>query len=127
MISPPDVTSSRPATAVARLPFATPEPCVAVATAPATEMWGSDARLWSATPSALNVSTSSPYLRAALNETVFAAWSTTTSIGMDSSVTSSEESAMSLNECRDPHPRRVGDDLPHLLDRRWPAQFCPGE
>ncbi len=45
MISPPDVTSSRPATAVARLPFVLPEPCVAVATAPATEMWGSDARL----------------------------------------------------------------------------------
>jgi hypothetical protein len=39
------VTSSRPATAVARLPLASPEPWVAVATAPATEMWGSDARL----------------------------------------------------------------------------------
>jgi hypothetical protein len=35
--------SSSAATAVARLPFASPEPCVAVATAPATEMCGSDA------------------------------------------------------------------------------------
>jgi hypothetical protein len=34
MISPPDVTSSRPATAVARLPFVWPEPCVAVGLTP---------------------------------------------------------------------------------------------
>ena len=32
---------------------------------------------------------------------------------------------MSLNECREPehaHPRRAGDDLPHLLERRRPVQ-----
>jgi hypothetical protein len=29
-------------------------------------------------------------------------------MGMDSSVTSSEESAMSLNECRDPRTRTAG-------------------
>ena len=37
-ISPLEVTISRLATAVARLPFRSPEPWVAVATAPATEM-----------------------------------------------------------------------------------------
>ncbi len=100
--------SSRPTTAVARLPFVSPEPCVAVATAPATEMWGSEARLCRAKPSAFNVSTSSPYLRAALKETVFVAWSMTTSMGTASSVMSSEESAMSLNECREPKTRTRG-------------------
>jgi hypothetical protein len=71
-------------------------------------MWGSDARLCRATPSALNVSTSSPYFRAALKETVFAARSTTTSMGIASSVISSEESAMSLNEWREPKTRTPG-------------------
>ena len=50
-ISPAEVTSSSAATAVARLPLPSPEPCVAVATAPATEMCGSEARLWSASAS----------------------------------------------------------------------------
>src|SRR5215212_4586130 len=108
MISPPDVTSSRPQTAVARLPFVSPEPCVAVATAPATQMWGSDARLCKATPSAFNFSASSPYLRPALKETVFAAWSTTMSMGMASSVISSRESAMPLKEWREPRTRTPG-------------------
>jgi hypothetical protein len=35
-------------TAVDRFPSRSPDPCVAVAQAPATEMWGRDARLWSA-------------------------------------------------------------------------------
>src|SRR5262249_10339426 len=48
--SPDDNTSSSPATAVARFPLPTPEPCVAVAIAPPTEMCGSDARLCRATP-----------------------------------------------------------------------------
>jgi hypothetical protein len=48
--SPSDVTSSTALTAVARLPFPSPDPCVAVATAPATEMCGSDARLARARP-----------------------------------------------------------------------------
>ena len=58
--SPSEVTSSRPATAVARLPLASPEPCVAVATAPATEMCGSEARLCSARPSGASASARSP-------------------------------------------------------------------
>jgi transposase len=38
-------TICRPVTAVARLPMPSPEPWVAVAHAPATEMWGREARL----------------------------------------------------------------------------------
>src|SRR5699024_1685060 len=41
-------TSSTPRTAVARLPWACPEPWVPVETAPATEIWGREARLCSA-------------------------------------------------------------------------------
>ena len=48
--SPSAVTSSSADTAVERLPFFTPEPCVPVAHAPAIEMCGSDARLCSAKP-----------------------------------------------------------------------------
>ena len=58
--SPLDVTSSSAATAVARLRLASPEPWVAVATAPATEMCGSEARLCSATPSRSSAPASSP-------------------------------------------------------------------
>ena len=42
---PSAVISSSPDTIVARFPWASPEPWVAVATAPATEMCGSEARL----------------------------------------------------------------------------------
>ena len=44
-------SSSSAVTAVARLPLPSPEPWVAVAIAPATLMWGSEARLCSASPS----------------------------------------------------------------------------
>ena len=46
--APSAVTSSSADTAVARLPLSSPEPCVAVAQAPATEIWGNEARLGSA-------------------------------------------------------------------------------
>ena len=49
--SPDEVTRSSAVTAVARLPFRRPEPWVAVAIDPATEMWGSEARFASAHPS----------------------------------------------------------------------------
>ena len=58
------------ATAVARLPLASPEPWVAVAIAPAIEMCGSDARLCSASPARPARSASSPYLSPALQVTV---------------------------------------------------------
>ena len=43
---------SRAVTALERLPLRVPEPWVPVAAAPATEMWGSEPRLWRARPSA---------------------------------------------------------------------------
>ena len=47
-----------PVTAVARLPSLSPEPWVAVATAPPTEMCGSEAMLWRANPCASSASAS---------------------------------------------------------------------
>ena len=103
--SPLDVTSSSAATAVARLPLASPDPWVAVATAPATEMCGSEARLCKAIPSRFRAPASSPYVTPAPRETVAAPRSTTTSAGSASSATSSVLSAMSLKECREPSAR----------------------
>ena len=81
---------------------------VAVATAPATEIWGSEARLCNARPSAFSLSDNSPYFMAALQVILPAVGSTATSAGMSSSVTNSRESAMSLNECREPNTRTRG-------------------
>ncbi len=47
---PSAATNSMAETAVERLPFLLPEPWVAVAQAPTTETWGSEARLWTAKP-----------------------------------------------------------------------------
>ena len=102
-----EVTISSPATAVARLPLASPEPWVAVATAPATEMWGSDARLARASPSACSASASSPYRSPAEKDTVPASWSTAMSVGRPSRLSSSAESAMPVNECREPRTRTL--------------------
>ena len=59
--SPSARTSSIATTAVDRFPSRSPDPCVAVTQAPATEMCGSDARLWSARPAASSAGPSSPY------------------------------------------------------------------
>ena len=59
-ISPRPSTSSSADTWVASEPIRSPEPCVPVWTAPATEMCGSEARLASATPSARSAGTRSP-------------------------------------------------------------------
>jgi hypothetical protein len=53
-------TNSSPATAVARLPFLSPDPWVPVAIAPATVMWGRDARLWTAQPAEWSAVARSP-------------------------------------------------------------------
>ena len=58
--SPSAVIISVPATAVASAPFPLPEPCVPVATAPATVMCGSEARLARAKPRASSPRASSP-------------------------------------------------------------------
>ena len=111
--SPLDVTSSNPATAVARLPCRTPEPCVAVEIEPATVMWGSEARLCRATPSSFRVSTNSPYFTPPPKETVLAWRSTLIASGKEPSVRvsseiSSAESAMSENEWREPSAWTLG-------------------
>jgi hypothetical protein len=71
-------------------------------------MWGSEARLCSARPSAFSVSASSPYFTPAPTVTVIRSRSITTSAGRPSSETSSAESATSLNECREPSTRIRG-------------------
>ncbi|KDP92431.1 hypothetical protein W824_00305 [Clavibacter cf. michiganensis LMG 26808] len=59
-VSPSAVIISSAATAVPRLPLPMPDPWVAVAMAPPTEMCGSDARLWIARPSSPRSSASLP-------------------------------------------------------------------
>ena len=84
-------------------------PLAAVAAiAPPTEMCGSDARLCRATPSGPRAPASSAYVRPAASVTVLDAWSTETSAGRPSSASSSDESPMSLNECRAPTTRTRG-------------------
>ncbi len=60
-MSPSAVIMSTEDTAVARFPLVGPEPWVAVAHEPATEMCGSEPRLCSASPAAWSRSLSSPY------------------------------------------------------------------
>ena len=48
-------------TAVARLPSESPDPWVPVATAPPTEMWGSDPRLWVPNTTSTNGARSSSF------------------------------------------------------------------
>ena len=59
-----------PRTALVSTPFALPEPCVAVAVAPPTEMCGSDPRLCSAKPRSSSQRASSPYRVPAATVTV---------------------------------------------------------
>ena len=68
--SPSAVTISRAEIAVARFPFFSPEPCVAVLPAPAIEMWGSEARLCSANPLLSRYGQSWPYVMPASTVTV---------------------------------------------------------
>ena len=123
--SPAEVTSSRPATAVARLPLASPEPWVAVATAPATEMWGSDARLCRARPSCVErlgeLAVRQPRgegdrARRAVDDDVGGQRRRATQLRGVGDV------AERVPRAEHPHPRRRGHDLPHLLQRRRPMQ-----
>src|SRR5690606_26581755 len=93
-------------TALASDPTASPEPWVAVATDPATEMCGSDARFASARPAAWTERVASPYRSPAATDATPVAGSTSTG-GRPSSYRSSTTcvpvvSATSPNECRDP-------------------------
>ena len=58
--SPSARTMSIARTAVDRLPLRSPDPWVPVAQAPATEMCGSEARLWRAKPAACRTGARSP-------------------------------------------------------------------
>jgi len=96
--SPSAVTISIPATDVASVPFRLPEPCVPVATAPATVMCGSEARLARANPRASSPRASSAYRMPALTRAVDRAESISIAAGRPSSVISAGESATGLNE-----------------------------
>jgi hypothetical protein len=66
---PSAVTISMPDTAVARLPFASPDPCVPVAHEPAIEICGSEARFCNAQPAEFRYEASSAYRIPALTVT----------------------------------------------------------
>ena len=97
------MTISRAETAVARLPFFSPEPCVAVLHAPATEICGNEARLCSAKPLPSRYGESCPYVMPALTVTVRAFESSATTSSIDfKERKSSVLSAMLLKQCRVP-------------------------
>ena len=88
-----------------------PEPCVAVATAPMTEMCGSDAIEGSATPSACSWEHSSAYVMLAEQRAVAvpvrSSRSTCTALGMPRRLSSTPSvSATRENECAVPTTRR---------------------
>ncbi len=107
-VEPSAVTSSTSRTADASGPLPTPEPCVPVATDPATEMCGSEAMFASARPRACTARASSAYRTPPPTRTVRAAVSTSTSAGRsasDSRTPSAPGSAISLKECPLPSTR----------------------
>lgn len=106
--SPSAVTISIPATAALRFRLPSPEPWVAVAIEPATEMCGSEARLPSAYPASCSRRPSSAYRRLAPTRTVRAASSISKTPGRaDGDSSTPEVSAMSLKECPLPSVRTV--------------------
>ena len=114
--SPRETVRSRPApssrvrrvTAVASDRLPSPDPCVPVATAPATEMCGSDARLASAQPRACRRVATSPYRLPPSTVTVRASVSSSNTRGRCSSDTSRSLSTRSVKECREPTARTRG-------------------
>lgn len=100
-VEPSAVTISTSRTADASEPLRTPEPCVPVATEPATEMCGRDAMLGSASPCSATRRASSAYRTPPDTRTVRAVVSTSNSGGstaVDSRVPSGPGSAISLKE-----------------------------
>ncbi len=107
-VEPSAVTSSTSRTDEESGPLPTPEPCVPVATDPATEMCGSDAMFASASPAPCTTRASSAYRTPPPTRTVRAAESTSTSAGRsasDSRTPSGPGSAISLKECPLPSTR----------------------
>ncbi len=107
---PSAVISSTSRTDVASGPLPTPEPCVPVATEPATEMCGREAMLASARPCACTVRASSAYRTPPETRTVRASRSTSITGGspaIDSRTPSGPGSAISLKECPLPSTRTL--------------------
>ena len=103
---PSAVTSSIARTAAGRLRLRSPEPWVAVAQAPATEMCGSEPRLGSAQPAASSRRARLPYLTPAPAVTVAAAVSMSATGGSPAvEMRSPTVSAIRLNECPVPRAR----------------------
>src|SRR5580698_3291484 len=99
---PSAITASTPETAVARLPFRMPEPCVAVEHAPTTEICGNEARLCSAKPWLSRYGASCPYLTPAPTVTVCDFASIVISSKLASEIWLAVLSAMLLKEWRAP-------------------------
>ncbi len=97
--SPPGTTRRIARTLAARTRLPTPEPCVPVAHAPATEMCGNEPRFGSANPAASSRCVSSPYRTPPLTTTVAVAGSTSMIGGKPATVSRSPVvSAIRLNE-----------------------------
>ena len=116
--SPSAVTSSTAATddESGRLP--SPEPCVPVATAPATEMCGSDGRFGSANPAASRTGAISPYRRPAATSACPASAATSTRGGRpghrDQVAGGVGDAVERVPRTQRPHLGRAGDDLLEL-------------
>src|SRR5699024_119314 len=96
--SPLAVTSSMARTEEANDRWAFPEPCVPVALAPPTEMWGREPMFDSASPASAAARASSPYRTPAETRTVRAVMSKSIVAGRCSSVTSSASLAAIVEE-----------------------------
>ncbi len=105
-VEPSAVTRSIPDTAAARPGMDGPEPCVPVATEPATEMCGSEAMFASAKPASCSSGASRAYVMRAPTRTLAAAPSISARSGIRSSTTRSPVvSATWLKECPLPSAR----------------------
>ncbi len=108
--SPSGPMNSNAATAVARFPLRSPEPCVPVAIEPATEMWGSEAKLCSANPASWTARPSAAYVihPEARTSRRSASIDTSGAIPLSESMTDGE-SAMALKEWPEPSTRSRGE------------------
>ena len=112
--SPSAVTSSSARTAEASEPLPTPEPCVPVEQAPATEMCGREPRLCRPSPAACTEPVNSAKRSPAETVTVEVCRSTSTVRGRPETETRSPVvSAMVLNEC--PLPSARTERLPATI------------
>lgn len=107
---PSGLTSSTAQTAVDKMPLPSPEPCVPVAVAPATDIWGSDPVLCSANPCRCSLAARIPYVVPPETDTVQCSASTLIPGSISDSEMSAPpgESAIELKECRVPRALTFG-------------------